>query len=314
MTGLTASPGLLGRIRRGEVGGVILFRANFTNQSGLVALTRKLQDAAAAGGQPALLIAVDQEGGEIKRISWAPPTRSAVQLGDDGRPDVAFAEGVSTGEALRTLGINVDFAPVADVPESTASFMFVAGRTFSFSATVTSSLANSFATGLVSTGVAPTMKHFPGLGLATRNTDTNVVTITASRAGLDAGLLPYRVAIAHGIPLIMLSSATYPAFDADNAAGWSQAISTALLRGELGFTGVTITDSLDGTGHARGLATRLLAIRAAVAGTDMLLVTGSEATSQVVYETLLRKAREGAIPRVTLRASYDRIIALKSRL
>jgi beta-N-acetylhexosaminidase len=87
-----------------------------------------------------------------------------------------------------------------------------------------------------------------------------------------------------------------------------------LLRHDLGFTGVTITDSLDGTAHARGLSTQLLALRATLAGTDMILTTGSEATSRKVYATLLAKARMGTIARATLRESYDRILALKAGL
>jgi beta-N-acetylhexosaminidase len=158
------------------------------------------------------------------------------------------------------------------------------------------------------------MKHFPGIGFATRNTDAAVVTIRASKARLAPGLGAYRMAIAHDIPLIMLSNATYGAYDAGNAAGWSHAVSVTLLRHDLGFRGVTITDSLDGTAHARGLSTRRLAVRAAIAGTDMILLTGSEASTRAVYATLLREAMAGSIPKSTLRASYDRILALKARL
>ena len=312
MDGLTPSAGLLARIRRGEIGGVILFGANITTPAALIALTGTLRAAAAAGLQPPLLIAVDQEGGQVKRIPWAPPTLSPPQMSLDGGPSVARAQGAATGAALQGLGINVDFAPVADVPGSTASFMYQDGRTFSFSAARTALLADAFASGLGSEGVLPTLKHFPGIGLATRNTDTSVVTITASGAALAPGLQPYRTAIAHDdIPLIMLSNATYSAYDPVNAAGWSRAIGVTLLRDELGFTGVTITDSLDGTGAARGLTDRLLALRAAKAGTDMILITGSEATSAAVYATLLREAKDGSIPTAALEASYDRIIALK---
>lgn len=156
------------------------------------------------------------------------------------------------------------------------------------------------------------MKHFPGIGFATQNTDSKVVAIDASEAALDPGLLPYRTAIGHDIPLIMLSNATYSAYDADNAAGWSQAIATTLLREDLGFRSVSVTDSLDGTAHAPELSTATLAVRAATAGTDMLLVTGSEASTSAVYGTLLDNARNAAIPRATLLASYDRIMALKA--
>jgi beta-N-acetylhexosaminidase len=314
MQGLTPSADLLGRIRHGEVGGIILFGSNITTPTALIALTAKLRAAAAAGGQPPLLIAVDQEGGSVKRIPWAPPTLSPPEMGVIARSSVAYSQGASTGTALHGFGIDVDFAPVADVPVSTASFMYQEGRTFSFSAPRTALLADAFARGLDARAVVPSMKHFPGIGFATRNTDTYVVTITASAAALAPGLLPYTTAIGHHIPMIMLSNATYPAYDAHNAAGWSHTIAVTLLRHDLGFTGVTITDSLDGTAHARGLWTRVLAVSAARAGTDMILTTGSELSTSGVYATLLRQAQEGAIPLATLRASYDRILALKAGL
>jgi beta-N-acetylhexosaminidase len=314
MDGLVPSADLLGRIRRGEVGGVILFGSNITTRTALIALTRTLRRAAVAGGQPNLLIAVDQEGGPIKRIPWIAPWLSASQMGRICLASAARSQGASTGWALRALGINVDLAPAADVPVSSSSFMYRAGRTFAFSSTRTARLADAFATGLESAGVLPVMKHFPGIGFATRNTDSSVVTIMASKAALDPGLLPYRTAIGHHIPLIMLSNATYTAYDPLNAAGWSRAIDQALLRRQLGFAGVTITDSLDGTAAARRLTTRLLAVRAARAGADLILTTGSEAATRAVYAELLRKAEDGWIPTATLRASYDRIVALKEGL
>ncbi|HUP54029.1 MAG TPA: glycoside hydrolase family 3 N-terminal domain-containing protein [Methylomirabilota bacterium] len=313
MDGTTPSADLLGRIKRGEIGGVILMGFNITTRSALVALTGKLRAAAASGGQPPLLIAVDQEGGPIKRVPWAPPTLSPPEMGRLASTAVARDQGAKTGSALLGLGINVDFAPVADVPGSTSSFMYRDGRTFSFDASRTAYLSDAFATGLESQGVIPSMKHFPGIGLATRNTDDYVVTIRASATALALGLRPYRRAISHSIPLIMLSNATYTAYDPHYAAGWSRPIET-LLRHDLGYTGATITDSLDGTAHARGLSTSHLALRAAQAGTDMILVTGSEATSRAVYATLLAGAQSGSIARTTLRASYDRIITLKSGL
>ena len=311
MDGVTPSADLLGRITRGEVGGVILLGFNITTRSALVALTAKLRAAAAAGGQPPLLIAVDQEGGPIKRIPWAPPTLSAPQMGRLASTTIARQQGADAGAALVALGIDVDFAPVADVPGSTASFMYRAGRTFSFNASRTAYLADAFAAGLELAGVVPTMKHFPGIGLATRNTDDFVVTIRASAAELAQGLRPYRRAISHQIPLIMLSNATYTAYDTHFAAGWSRPIST-LLRHDLGFAGVTITDLLDGTAKARGLTTAHLALRAVQAGTDMILVTGSEGTSRGVYAGLLAGAQAGTISTSALRASYGRILALKA--
>ena len=312
MDGPLASPALLGRIRRGEIGGVILFGRNITTRAALVALTRQLHLAARSGGQPRFLIAVDQEGGSIKRIPWAPPTLSPPEMGRLGSTLIAAGQGAATGRALAALGIDVDLAPVADVPISTSSFLERQGRIWSFSASRTASLADAFATGLESAGIVPALKHFPGLGLATENTDLRIVSIRATQTALLPGLLPYRTAIRHDIPLIMLSNATYPAYDAHSAAGWSPTINTGLLRGALGFRGVTITDALDGTARARGLTTRHLAIRAAGAGTDLLLITGSEATSQGVFVALMAAAAAGTIPIRGLSDSYARILALKT--
>jgi len=114
------------------------------------------------------------------------------------------------------------------------------------------------------------------------------------------------------VPLVMLSNAIYDSYDPVNAAGWSRAISTQLLRGQLGFRGVTITDSLDGAAHARGIPPNGLAIGAANAGTDLLLVTGSESASRSVFTSLLRATQSGRVHRSSLETSYRRILALKA--
>jgi beta-N-acetylhexosaminidase len=307
----TPSAGLLSRIARGEVGGVILFGRNVTTKAALTALTKQLHDAAAKAGRPRLLIMVDQEGGSIKRIPWAPPTLSPPQMGALASTTTARSQGGQTGLALSGLGIDVDLAPVADVPASTASFLYQQGRTWSFNSSTTAWLALAFSQGLQAGHVIPAMKHFPGLGFATKNTDTTVVGIHATAAQLAPGLRPYQLAVQDHLPLVMLSNATYSAYDPAHPAGWSPTIINGLLRSQLGFRGVTITDSLDGTAAARGMTDAYLAEHAATAGTDMILITGSEKTSAGVFADLVAKATAGAIPLARLQASYTRILALK---
>jgi beta-N-acetylhexosaminidase len=314
MDGHTPSASLLDRARRGRIGGVLIHGWNFSSAAQLKSITAELRQAAADGGQPPLLIAVDQEGGQVKTISWIAPTLSPPEMGELGSSDTARSQGRKTGSGLLGLEINTDFAPVADVPSSTSSFMYQQGRTWSFSSRETARLANAFALGLGDRGALATMKHFPGLGFAARNTDDHVVHIDATKRQLAPGLRPYRHAVANGVPLVMLSNAVYNAYDRSHAAGWSHAIGTSLLRGELGFQGVTITDSLDGAAATRGIPTNPLALKAAKAGTDMLLLTGSEASSRSVFRTLLDAAKAGQIPQNRLAASYDRIVALKAGL
>ncbi len=311
MDGPLPTVDLMGRIVRGEIGGVILFGRNLTTKTALVALTTQLHHAASAAGQPRLLVAVDQEGGPIKRIPWAPPTLSPAQLGALGSAAQARSQGLATGKALHALGIDVDLAPVVDVPASTASILYRQHRTWSFSAARTTTLAVAFAEGLRAGGVVPILKHFPGLGFASLDTDARIVSIRASRAALNPGLQPYRAAIAAGLPVIMLSNATYAVWDAHAAAGWSPAINTTLLRDQLGFRGVTMTDSLDGTAAARGLTASHLAERAAGAGTDLILLTGSEASTNRAFAALLSDAEAGRLPPAGLEASDRRILALK---
>jgi beta-N-acetylhexosaminidase len=314
MHGTSPTADLLGRIQRGEVGGVILFGANIRSAPQLAALTRALRQAAADGGRPPLLIATDQEGGAVKRVSWAPPSLSPPQMGAIGSTDTANSQGKATGRSLACAGVNNDLAPVADVPASTASFMYQDGRTWSFSPSLTTDLSNAFSLGLRARGVLPAAKHFPGIGFATRNTDTHVVTIRASRSALAPGLRPYRRAISRDVPLIMLSNATYPAYDARRAAGWSNIISVGLLRRQLGFTGISITDSLTGTAETRGVSPTTLAIRAAQAGTDMILLSGTESATSATFAAMLAAARDGRIARGRLMTSYQRILATKGRI
>jgi beta-N-acetylhexosaminidase len=314
MTGLSPSPALLDRIRHGEVGGIALLGSNVSSSSQLLALTTKLQKAARQGGQPPMLIAIDQEGGEVKRIGWIPPNKTVPQMGAIGSTTVAYNQGKKTGHALHALGINTDLAPVADVPVSTDSFMYQQGRVFGFNAGETANLADAFAQGLVAGGDNATMKHFPGIGLAIQNTDLYVDTINATHTQLKPGLWPYRKAIGHNVPLIMLSNATYTSWDPNNAAGWSPYIIQTLLREKLGFQGVSITDSLSGTAHARGVSLKSLAIKSCAAGADMILSSSSEHASDAVYHTLLDEAEHGAFNQTLLQASYDRILALKSGL
>ena len=309
MQGTTPTASLLARVRRGEVGGVIVHGFNFRTSVGLRRITRSLRAAAAAGGRPKLLISVDQEGGEVKTVRWAPPSLAPAQMGSRARD-----QGRRTGAALRALGINVDLAPVADVPGSRASAVYRQGRTWSFDAEKTALQAGDFALGLGAGHAEATMKHFPGLGLALRDTDRALVRIRAPRSRLAPGLVPFRRGIRQAVPVIMLSNAIYDAYDPANAAGWSRAIASTLLRHELGFSGVSMTDSLDGAAHVRGIPPNGLAIGAANAGTDLILLTGSEAATRSVFTSLLRAAQSGRVGRVTLETSYARILRLKARL
>jgi len=308
MEGSSPSPSLLARIRRGEVGGIILFGANIESRTQVARSIAALQRAARTSRRPSLLIATDQEGGAIRRVPWAGPTLTTSELGRLS-PGRIQEEARAAGQQLRSVGINVDLAPVVDVPVA-GSFMALERRTFARDASRVAAAATAFARGLESARVAAALKHFPGIGRATRNTDRTAVSLAATRGELlGSDLVPFRRAIAAGVPLVMISNATYPAFDA-KPAPWSPRIQ-ALLRSTLGFKGVTITDSLDGAAASRSRTIDGVASLAAQAGIDLLLLTGSEASSAGAYESVVRAAERGSISAPGLRRSYARIVSLK---
>ena len=247
--GTTASRSLRARIRAGQIGGVILFGSNIASPSQLQALTAKLQLAAHNGGQPPLLITTDQEGGLVKRIPWAPPNHSAQQLGQLPTAQ-SHTAGSLTGAALRADGVNIDLAPVADVPTGPSDFIEQQQRAFSTSRFIVAKDASAFADGLEGHKVWPTLKHFPGLGRATVSTDDALVHITATAQQLGRAWLPYKVAFRQNLdPMVMLSTAVYPALDR-RAAAWSPAVIKGILRKRLGIHGCH-HHRLAGRGRAR---------------------------------------------------------------
>jgi beta-N-acetylhexosaminidase len=308
MDGTTPSAALLDRIRSGQVGGVILMGANVRSAPQVRAVTARLRAASKEGGRR-LLIMTDQEGGLVRRFRWAPPAASAEQLGT--RTEGAIRRtGRSTAAALERLGVDVDLAPVADVPGVPGSFIAAMGRGFSTNPTRAAKDVTAFAQGLLDGGIAPTLKHFPGLGLATASTDDAAVRISATEKALAPGLVPYRRAIAAGVvPLVMVSNAGYTAYGGQVAA-WSPRVLAAL--GRLGFTGPTITDALEPLATTHRVTLGQAALRAARAGVDLLLLVGSERSTDAVYDQLLAAARDGRLSRAALEQSAARIDELSA--
>jgi beta-N-acetylhexosaminidase len=310
MAGTTPDASLLARVRAGQVGGVILFGANVVTRPQVVALVTRLQQAARAGGNPPLLIATDQEGGPIRRFHSCPPFQSAQTMGSTLTATQVTAVGRATGACLRALGVTVNLAPVLDVPDSPSNFL--GSRAFSENVASVTRLGPAFATGVQQARDAATGKHFPGLGTAPGNTDLGVVVINTSKQELLRRLAPYPAAIRAGVKLVMVSNASYPALDASGMPALiSKPIVTGLLRGQLGFRGVVITDSITAPGPKRFVDTP---VRALKAGVDVLLYADLESVSAAGYRQVLRAARTGSLPRAALQAADTRIASLKAWL
>lgn len=304
--GTTAPDYIRRRLRDGQGAGVILFGGNVVDAGQLRRLTRSIQRAARGGA----LIATDQEGGEIRNVPFAGPV--------DGQSAVfsAAAAGAAAREAARGLragGINVNLAPVVDV-EPPSGGGALPGRLYPGSPRQVAAFTTAALRAHAREGVAATVKHYPGLGRATVNTDDGSATIDASRSELEAAdLEPYRAAVAADAPLVMSGHALYPAFDSRDIASQSRVLLTDVLRDELGFRGVAITDSIEAQAVLDRSGVATAAVRSIAAGNDIVLMTGSGSWN-LVYPHLLRAARRSPALRARVRESAERILALKRRL
>jgi beta-N-acetylhexosaminidase len=311
MQGTIPSASFLRRIRTGQIGGVVLFQNNATPAQ-VPALVAKLQAAARSGGQLPLVIAVDQEGGVVKRLP-GPPTLAPSAMRSAA---VARAQGIATGRYLRGLGINVDLAPVLDVPASGADFIF--SRAFATSPAEVAARGVPFAQGLVAGGVAATAKHFPGLGRLTQSTDYVLETVHASKTALAADLIPFKKAIAASVPAVMVGTAVYPGYGDDLPAACSAGVVTRLLRGTLHYEGVVLSDDLDTAGVSARIAPTQATVQAVKVGVDMVYIagvngSGGDAIGERAFAALLRAAKDGTLTHAALIASYNRIAAFKRR-
>ncbi len=319
--GLRPPARLLRLIRHGEAGGVMFFSQNIAGKPQLAAVIRELQRADASPGNPVrapLLLMTDQEGGLVRRLPGA-PALSEKQIGQSGDPQAqAAAAGASAAANLRSVGMNVNLAPVLDVYRAPGDFDDQFQRSYSSRPGVVARLGADFITAQQRGGVAATAKHFPGLGAAGRREDTDLrpVTLRVPLRQLRAvDEFPYRAAIAAGVRLVMVSWAIYPALDPRRPAGLSPVIVGGELRDRLHFHGVTITDALE-AGALRpfgGFARRgLLAARA---GMDLLLCSGrSVREGEQAAAGLLAGYRDGQLGRSGFLASVTRILALRYSL
>jgi beta-N-acetylhexosaminidase len=298
---------LVKRVRKGQVGGLIAFESD---PQKLKADVLKLQSAASDGNNPPLLVMVDQEGGDVKRLKTGPPDISPADLGKSGDEGQSKDQGQKTGSFLRGLGVNVDLAPVLDVsqPQTADS---IKSRTFGSNPDVVSKVGVSFAEGLQDGGTVATAKHFPGLGRATVNTDDRPVTIAATSDQLQNDLVPFTAAVEAGVRMMMVSTASYPTLGAKKPAAFSPTIVKTLLRGHLGFDGVTITDDLEAPAVTTTLPPVVAATAALKAGNDLLLYAANTNASNNAFDSLVRQVKNGQLDRSVVQTAYDRITSLK---
>ena len=311
-----SSRALAAQIKSQRLGGVIYLGGWSGGAASIASISSRLEAAAAHG----LLVAADQEGGQVQQLRGAgfalmPSARTQATT------SVAREEHnvEKWSRELAAVGVNVNLAPVADtVPTSLGSANQPIGRyrrDFApGSPSTNATYAAAFVRGTLAAGIAPTLKHFPGLGRVTGNTDVTSSGITDRTTDADDPyLVPFEAGIAANAPLVMVSSARYPRLDPDNQAMFSKAVVTGLLRDKLGFRGVVITDDVGAAQAVASVPVGQRATRFIAAGGDIVLTARASQAPTMLKAIAAKRAASAAFAR-QVDAAAARVLDLKADL
>lgn len=299
-----------------RVGGVILMGRNISPPETLRQTLGELQQRASGHGLPPLFVATDQEGGRVSRLG--PPhyrrEPTAWEIGKTGDPQRARDSAAAIGRELQSVGINWDFAPVLDVNNNPRN-PIIGDRSYGDDPDRVAEMGAAAVRGFQEdAGILACGKHFPGHGDTDTDSHLALPRIPHDRARLDAvELKPFRAAMDAGLAAIMTTHILFPALDAALPATLSPAILTGLLRREIGFDGLIITDCLEMKGVADGWGSAEAAVLAAVAGADVLLCCHTWETQREIRDALVNAVHSGRLSEARVDESLARIRAAKER-
>ncbi len=304
-------------------GGLMIMGRNVESPQQVKEMVAFFQDKVAAGGSPVqLLIAVDQEGGTVQRIKkGVPAIPGARTLGSTSTPAKAGEIATETATKLLAMGVNMNLAPVADVVEGKSAFLY--SRTYSGDPDRVSNYVSAVTKAFERKGLIATLKHFPGHGSAPGNTHTAAVISTSTKKDFESmHLVPFEAGIDAGAEAVLVAHLVAKAYDSQHPATSSRKIVQDLLRDQMGFDGVVVTDALEmaaartvgnevGSSSADDVAQT--AVSALNAGCDLLISTGSIASQLVILDTIVGAVKSGDLPLLRLNEAVTRILELKIR-
>jgi beta-N-acetylhexosaminidase len=311
LPGTAADDELRARIAACEVGGVMIFRPNIATPGQLAALVGDIRGVAPS--DMPLLVSIDQEGGGVQRLR-APATEwpPMLSVGTAGDPARTAAVGRALGEELAAVGVGWNFAPVLDV-HTNPDNPVIGNRSFGTTPEAVERQALAFWRGLRGAGLVGCGKHYPGHGDTLADSHYELPVVPHDLARLRAvELAPFAAAARAGVEAFMTAHVLYPALDADLPATLSRRIATDLLRGELGFRGVLVSDDLGMKAVADRYPIEELVVRAIEAGVDHLLVRQPVARQRAAFEAIVRAAEGRADLRARVEESAARVAALKA--
>ncbi|MGC5773445.1 beta-N-acetylhexosaminidase [Paenibacillus pabuli] len=302
-------------IRDYHVGGVIYFRRNVGSVDQLTRLSADLQAIAAQSGELPLMISVDQEGGMVARIDKEGVTQvpGNMALGAAGKPDYTRECARILGRELKSIGIDMNLAPVVDVNNNVLNPV-IGVRSYGENAESVAVHGVAAIEGYQSQGIAATAKHFPGHGDTAVDSHLGMVTVPHDRDRLEqVELLPFRQAIEAGVDAIMTAHVIFPTIEPEPIpATLSRKVLTGLLREEMGFDGIIITDCLEMHAISKPYGVAEAAIRAVEAGADLVLVSHTLEDQISAVEAVVEAVRMGRIEEATINQALERIISWKT--
>ena len=295
-------------IRERNVGGVLLFGYNMQSEAQTRDLVGSLQNLA-VNTEPAipLFVAVDQEGGDISSAPWVAPQPAAAEVG--ARDDPGEARGISKqiGSELRRVGVNTDFAPVVDTGFGAA----IGARSYGEDPELVSRMGAAAVEGFEAAGVVSAAKHFPNHGVATVDSHVGFPVVEHDLSTmLSYDLPPFRAAVEAGVPMVMAGHLIYPAIDPERPVSLSPP-AIELLRKELNFDGIIVSDDLSMAGASAEGSVEDAAVASVKAGVDLLIVSSSAQKQADAYEAVASAVESGEIPREQIERSMERIVEAK---
>jgi beta-N-acetylhexosaminidase len=294
-------------VRERNVGGVILFGYNMESEEQVESLTGRLQRLSMQT-EPAvpLFVAVDQEGGDIASAPCVAAQPAAAELGSRGDPEEAHDIAATMGRQLLRAGINTDFAPVVDTGFGAA----MGNRSYGEDPELVARIGAAAIEGFERAGVISAAKHFPNHGPATSDSHAGLPVIRHDAKTLESyDLPPFEAAVEAGVPMVMVGHLLYPAIDPHNPASLSRD-AVGMLRRDLGFDRVIVTDDLAVAG-AKGSGTPAeAAVQAVQAGADLFIVS-SPPQQDDAYDAVVEAVESGEIPRSRIEKSVERLLAVK---
>jgi beta-N-acetylhexosaminidase len=308
----TIDAGLEEMIAVNAVGGLIFFNRNIADSTQLQELVSAVNELNSGNRLP-LFLAVDEEGGRVTRL---PPgsTRipSAKEMGKKNDPALSFSSGQAIGSKLVSYGFNMNFAPVLDILSNPGNKV-IGDRAFGSEPGIVAKLGIATMEGMQSSGVTPVIKHFPGHGDTAVDSHYRLPVVNHDMDRLNVfELVPFKEAIEAGADAVMAAHIKYPRLDESGSpATLSRAVLTGILREELGFTGVIITDDLEMGAITNNYSIKKAALEAVKAGADIILVCHTYARQQDALEALMEAFNSGELSEHRIDESVERIISLK---